>query len=267
LANALPSAGPLAGRGIVLTRPAHQAGTLAARVAAAGGRVILFPAIAILDPADFAPFNALVDRLHEFDLAIFISPNAVNKAMNRITVRRALPAGLAIAAVGHATANALRACGVANVIVPTDSFDSEALLALPALEAMTGKRVAIFRGEGGRELLGETLTARGARVEYAECYRRVKPCLDPAPLLDAWVRDELHAVVVTSSEGLNNLCEMIGKAGRSRLAGTPVFVPHARIAASANTRGLSKVVTTDAGDDGIVAGLCAYFSPAARDST
>jgi uroporphyrinogen-III synthase len=259
--TASSSARPLAGRGIVLTRPAHQAAPLAARVAAAGGRIILFPAIEILDPADFAPFNALIDRLHKFDLAIFISPNAVSKAMNVITARCALPAGLAIAAVGHATANALRTRGVSNVIAPADGFDSEALLALPALEAMAGRRVVIFRGEGGRELLGDTLTARGARVEYAECYRRVNPRLDPAPLLDAWAREELHAVVVTSSEGLDNLWKMLGKRGRMRLVGTPIFVPHARIAASARLRGLSKVVTTDAGDDGIVAGLCAYFFP------
>jgi uroporphyrinogen-III synthase len=260
VATVSSSAGTLAGRGIVVTRPAHQAGPLAARIAAAGGRVILFPAIAILDPAEFAPFNALIDRLHEFDLAIFISPNAVNKAMKAITARRALPVGLVIAAVGHATANALHARGVSNVIAPADGVDSEALLGLPALETMAGRRVVIFRGEGGRELLGDALTARGARVEYAECYRRVNPRLDPAPLFDAWAREELHAVVVTSSEGLDNLWEMLGKKGQTHLVGTPLFVPHPRIAASARLRGLSKVVTTGAGDDGIVAGLCTYFS-------
>jgi uroporphyrinogen-III synthase len=253
--------GPLAGRGIVITRPAHQAGSLAARVGAAGGRVILFPVIEIVDPADLEPLNALVDRLHKFDLAIFISPNAVNKAMNLVGARRTLPAGLAIAAVGHASVNALRSRGVADVIAPAQSFDSEALLALPALEDVAGKRVVIFRGEGGRELLGDTLIARGAQVEYAECYRRGRPQLDPAPLLNAWARDELHAVVVTSSEGLSNLFGMIGKAGATRLASTPVFVPHARIAETANMRGLTRVVITAAGDEGIVAGLCAYFSP------
>jgi uroporphyrinogen-III synthase len=258
---ASPSAGPLAGRGIVITRPAHQAGSLAARVAAVGGRAILFPVVEITDPADLTPLNALVDRLHEFDLAVFISPNAVSKAMDLISVRRALPARLRFAAVGDASANALRACGVAHVIAPAENFDSEALLALPALREAAGKRVVIFRGEGGREVLRDTLITRGAHVEYAECYRRVRPRLDPAPLLNAWVHDELHAVVVTSSEGLNNLFEMIGEAGEARLAGTPVFVPHVRIAKTANMRGLTRVVTTTAGDEGIVAGLCAYFSP------
>lgn len=260
MSAAPPSAGPLAGRGIVITRPAHQAGSLAARVAAVGGRAILFPVVEIADPADLTPLNALVDRLHEFDLAVFISPNAVSKAMNLINLRRALPARLSFAAVGDASANALRARGVAHVIAPAENFDSEALLALPALREAAGKRVVIFRGEGGREMLRDTLIARGAHVEYAECYRRVRPQLDPALLLDAWAHDELHAVVVTSSGGLNNLVEMIGKAGKARLAGTPVFVPHVRIAETANMRGLTSVVTTAAGDEGIVAGLCAHFS-------
>ena len=77
-----------------------------------------------------------------------------------------------------------------------------------------GKRVVVFRGDGGRELLADELTARGALVEYATCYRRARPGLDPAPLLAAWAaRRVSHAVTVTSSEGLRNLCEMVGRRG------------------------------------------------------
>lgn len=258
--STFPSVEPLAGRGIVITRPTHQTGSLAAEVRAAGGRAILFPVIEIVDPADLAPFNALVDRLQEFDLAIFISPNAVNKAMHFISTRRALPPGLRVAAVGRASVNALRARGVADVIAPADGFDSETLLALPEFGNVAGKRVVVFRGVGGREFLGDTLIARGAQVAYAECYRRVRPLLDPAPLLGAWARGEVHAVVITSSEGLNNLFQMIGKAGEAGLAATPVFVPHPRIAETARLLGLSRVITTAAGDEGMIAGLCAYFS-------
>lgn len=262
--KASPSVGPLAGRGIVITRPAHQAEPLAELIRAAGGRAILFPVIEIVDAEDRASLYELIDRLDAFDLAVFISPNAVNRAMNLIASRRTLPAALRIAAIGRASVDALGRRGITDVIAPAHGFDSEALLDLPPLRDVAGKRVVIFRGAGGRELLGDTLMARGARVEYAECYRRGKPALDPAALLAAWARGELHAIVVTSSEGLKNFFEMIGKPGRIRLATTPVVVPHPRIAEAARGLGLSNVVITAAGDEGIVAGLCEYFAAAAR---
>lgn len=251
---------PLAGRGIVITRPAHQAQMLAAQVRAAGGRVILFPTIEITEPENLRPFHAVVDRLQDFDVAIFVSPNAVSRAFDLIAARRTLPRNLVIAAMGDATVGALQSRGVPGIIAPVHSFDSEALLALPAFQQAKGKRVVIVRGQGGRELLGATLIARGAHVEYAECYRRIVPKASPAPLYEAWSRNELHAFVVTSSIGLKNLFEMIGAAGAERLAVTPVFVPHSRIAENAATRGLQKVVVTAAGDAGVAAALCAYFS-------
>lgn len=255
---------PLAGRGIVVTRPAHQARGLADLIHAAGGHAIVFPVLEILDAEDLRPLNALIDRIDEFDLAIFISPNAVSKALNLIRARRALPAALRIAAIGRGSVNALGRFGVTDVIAPAARFDSEALLALPALAEVAGKRVVIFRGEGGRELLGDTLTERGARLEYAECYRRGKPNVDAAPLMKAWARGELHAIVITSSEGLRNLFDIVGKLGQAWLRRTPLIVPHPRIAETARELGLANVVLTEAGDEGICAGLCWYFGAVAR---
>lgn len=117
-------------------------------------------------------------------------------------------------------------------------------------------------GEGGRELLGDTLAARGASVEYVECYRRARPRADAAPLLRAWARNEVHAVIVTSSEGLRNLFEMIGKLGQSWLRRTPLLVPHPRIAAAARELGCTNVVETGPGDDGLLEALQQLFSPA-----
>jgi uroporphyrinogen-III synthase len=124
---------------------------------------------------------------------------------------------------------------------------------------MNGRRVVIFRGAGGREVLGAALRGRGAAVEYAECYRRVKPMLDAAPLLEAWSRPGLDAIVVTSSEGLRNFADMIGPDGRERLPETPLFVPHPRIAEAAQGLGVRTVIVTGPGDEGIVNGLGAYF--------
>jgi uroporphyrinogen-III synthase len=253
--------GALAGRAILVTRPARQAEQLATLIRAAGGEVILYPVIEIRDIDDPDRLYDLIDRLDEFDLAVFISPNAAHKALSLIGARRALPATLAVAAVGPGTAKALAELGVTNVLAPAGRGDSEALLALPQLAQPRGKRVVVFRGEGGRELLADELTARGAAIEYATCYRRARPAADAARLLDAWTNGALHAVTVTSSEGLRNLCEMAGTAGRALLAKTPVFVSHPRIAETARTLGLTQViVAADPGDEGLVAALIEHFS-------
>ena len=253
---------PLAGKSIVVTRPAHQSGELAALIRAAGGVALLFPVLEISDVEDLKPLLAIVARLDEFDLAVFISPNAVNKAMNLITAHRALPPTLRCAAVGRGSVKELARFGVSHVIAPSRRFDSEGLLELPELQEVRDRRVVIFRGDGGRELLGDTLKARGAHVEYAECYRRAMPNLDAAPLLKAWARNELDAVTVTSSEGLRNLYEMIGTLGRQWLRKTAVFVPHSRIAGVARELGLTHVTVTEAGDEGLMRALIAHFAAA-----
>jgi uroporphyrinogen-III synthase len=253
---------PLKGKSIVVTRPAHQAQAFARLVTGAGGRAILFPAIEIRDIEDPGPFVRLVDRLDEFDLAVFVSPNAVERAMSLISARRKLPRRLQVATVGGGSVRALERFGVTGILAPQGRSDSEALAELPALAAVSGRRVVIFRGAGGREALAETLRARGATVEYAECYRRVRPEFDAAPLLEAWARKGVDAVTVTSSEGLRNFADMIGPAGRERLPATPLFVPHPRIAEAAHELGVRKVIVTGPGDDGMLTGLTAYFAAA-----
>jgi len=250
----------LAGRRVVLTRPAGQAAHLAALIRAAGGEPVLFPALEILDATELQPVIALIDRLEAFDLAIFVSANAVDKALALVQARRAWPAGLRVATVGRGSERALKRHGFAAVIAPRERFDSEALLDLSELKAVAGKHVVIFRGDGGRELLGDTLAARGAAVEYAECYRRGRPTADTAPLLALWQRHELDAFTVTSSEGLANLHDMLGVAGRRCLQQTPLFAPHERIAAAARALGVETVVLTGAGDEGLVAGLASFFA-------
>jgi uroporphyrinogen-III synthase len=253
-----PSA--LAGRRVVVTRPAGQTGHMAALIRAAGGEPVLFPALEILDAVDLQPVRALIERLDAFDLAIFVSANAVNKALDLVYAQRAWPGGLRVATVGRGSERALERRGFSAVIAPRERFDSEALLELPELKAVQGKRAVIFRGEGGRELLGATLSARGAAVEYAECYRRSRPQADIAPLLGLAARHELDAFTVTSSEGLENLHDMLGEAGRQWFRQTPLFAPHERIAAAARALGVKTVVLTGPGDDGLVAGLAAFFA-------
>ena len=245
---------PLAGLNIVVTRPREQAGHLAQRIELAGGKVVLFPLLEITPVADPQMLQALVERLHEFELAVFISPNAVRYGMEAIHDKGNLPVKLKIATIGQSSAKALRDLGVQDVIAPQDRFDSESLLAMPELQNVAGWRVVIFRGNGGRELLGDALKARGATVEYAECYQRSKPRQDSATLLAA----DPHAIIVTSSEALSYLWDMFDEQGRTRLAAVPLFVPHTRIADSAQRLGWSHVIESAEGDDGLLSSLVGW---------
>lgn len=239
---------PLAGKRIVVTRPRELAGGLATLIRQSGGDALLYPAIEIRDPENAAPARALLARLQEFDLAVFVSPSAVRKALE-LSAGRAWPR---TAAVGEGTRRELEQRGFHGLIAPSGQADSEALLALPELKQVAGSKVLILRGAGGRELLGETLAARGAKVAYAECYRRVRPATVP-------LAGRIDAACVSSGEALQNLVAMLG---RERLRQTPVFVPHPRVEAQARECGLDRPVLAGPGDAGMLAALVAYFGAA-----
>lgn len=247
----------LAGMRVLVTRPAHQADALARLIEAEGGEAIRFPVVEILEPEDSTALLRIIDRLDEFDLAIFISPNAVNKALNLILARRTLPPNLALACVGRGSAKELKHFGCENIIVPSGRFDSEGLLALPALTDVRGKRIVIFRGDGGREVLGHTLAARGAEVEYAECYRRAKPTADSTVLMRRWARGGIDAVTVTSVAGLRNLFDLVGKLGQQWLIKTPTVVISERMAEVCRELGYKSppLVADEASDEGILRAL------------
>ncbi len=248
---------PLAGCTVLVTRPAQQAGALAQKVAAAGGEAFVFPALGIEPVAADQLADALA-YLAGADIAIFISPNAAQFGMAAIRAHGGLPGALRVFAVGPGTARALAAQGVEGAITP-DGQDSEALLALPHLQAVAGRRVVIVRGVGGRPLMADTLRARGADVRFMECYRRICPHADPAPLLARWQAGGIDAVTIASAETLRNLAALLGEPGAPWLAATPLFAPHEKIAEAARRFGIAHVITTPGGDDGLLDGLVNWF--------
>jgi len=250
--------GALAGRRVLITRPVEQARALERMLRDAGGEPVCAPAIEIRDLADPAPFYAVAGRLASFDLAIFVSRNAVSRALD-LLAGRPWPAGLQVATVGQGSRAALEQRGFGNVIAPAAQSDSEALLALPAFAAVRGKQIVIFRGEGGRELLGRELAARGASVEHAACYRRVVPQADR--MRCAWAGG-MDAVTVSSAEGLANMLAMLGEDAARRLSRIPLFVPHPRVAREALRRGLERVIVAGPGDAEMVSALVAHFGAA-----
>jgi uroporphyrinogen-III synthase len=242
---------PLARLNIVVTRPRDQAIGLTRRITELGGNAILFPLLEIKPAADASELNSLKQHLSAYDLLIFISPNAVKFGMSALGI---VPSAVRVATVGQSSAQALRDLGIAQVIAPTERFDSEALLGLPELQNVTGLHVAILRGNGGRELLGDTLKVRGALVDYVSCYERSKPESDA----DSLLKTGPHAINVTSSEALGNLWQGLTVSSKTRFANLPLFVPHARIAELAQQQGWKNIILTAAGDDGLLVALVAW---------
>lgn len=254
------TAARLAGIGILVTRPRQQAETLLEQIRAEGGTALALPALEIAPPRDPHALAERIGHLRDYDRIVFVSPTSVEEAWPQILARHGdWPDRFHLAAVGQGSARMLRHFGARQVIAPDDGADSESLLALPEMQAVAGQRILIMRGEGGREVLAEGLRQRGATVDYAECYRRVPPQLDPAPILALWRQGGVQAVTVTSSEILANLIALLGADGLALLRATPLFVIHPRIAAAARERGLTEVIVTQPGDAGLLAALLHRF--------
>jgi uroporphyrinogen-III synthase len=251
---------------ILVTRPAHQAKALCDLIGAAGGEAILLPAIEIVPPKDPRAAQFVIDRLGDFNLAVFISANAVAYGDDLVSARRgSWPPALRIAAVGRRSAEQLALRGLPVDICPAAGYSSESLLADDALQEaqVAGKHVIVFRGEGGRELIADTLSGRGARVEYAEVYGR-RPPSDGAAVFARLMREGwVDVVIVSSNEGLDNLLSMAGPA-RARLLQTRLVVISERTEAHARDLGfeLTPCVATESSDAGLVEALRACYAPA-----
>ena len=252
---------------VVITRPAAQAGPLAARIAALGWRVTLLPLLEIhaLDGEDeCAQLQAVLARLAQYDLVAFVSPNAIDCVFAHLA---AWPPGVPLAVVGEGSKMALAAHGVtaanASITSPFDTArsDSEHLLLALDLPALRGKRVLIVRGDGGRDYLADGLRAAGAEVEFVTAYRRKVPTLTPA--LRATLENLLqhnNDWIITSSEALRGLLALLGEMGDQKMAVVKMqqqhlIVPHARIAQTAAALGFARVTLTGSGDAGVLAAL------------
>ena len=256
----MPEAATLRGVRVLVTRPVHQAEALAALIESAGGEAVCLPTVEIVPPADPAALNAVLDRLHEFGFAIFISPNAVLQAVPLLRACGGVPKTLQLAAVGQGTRRALQAAGFPEVLAPEECFDSESLLELLPHALVAGKNILIFRGEGGRALLGESLTARGAQVHYAECYRRIPPRQPDAAVLARLRQGDIDMLTITGLAGLRHLYGLVGESGRARLLATPLVAVSERQAQAARELGFNAElrIATQASDAAILTELLAW---------
>lgn len=213
----------LNGLRVWVTRPAHQAGGLAAAIEAAGGTALNEPLLTIEPPSDRDAARRELAEAGEADVVVFTSANAVEGAW-------ALQGDWAprgrLAAIGAATAEALRERTGADVLTPQD-YTSEGLLALAELRNVAGQRVAIVSGEGGRRHLDKVLAERGARIVRAAVYRRARAPIPPSRLRT--LLETADAIVVTSGEALDHLASITPDESRPLLRGRQLVVPSARV--------------------------------------
>lgn len=241
----------LQGLKVLVTRPAGSAEPLCDAIQRAGGEAFAFPVLEIQPAPDDSRARGLLADFDKFDWAIFVSRNAVDAALR---LRGDLfNNGPRLAAIGKATARALAGHAAGEVVFPAGGSTSEDLLAMEELREMDGKRVLIVRGTGGREHLAAALRERGARVEYAEVYRRTRPEVDIGDLLASWSRRKFDLILLTSGEAMDNLLAMLGEHAGLALQ-TAVLVISGRLAELARERGFQQTpfITREAGDAAIL---------------
>lgn len=236
--------------GVAVTRPTNQATKLTQLIEATGGNVIPFPLIEITALDDYSQFEQVITDIHDFDWILFISSNAVQNSMPRL-IKQGIPKHLKFAAIGPTTAETLKGFGIDEVLTPNERFDSESLLSLPAMHDMQGKKVMLVRGIGGRDVLANTLTQRGAQVTFAECYQRINPQTNCDALAQAFAKQQLQRIVVTSSEAMRYLLAMAGDT--EWLKQVTLCVNHARVAEEPLKMGLTVKVANASGDAAMLA--------------
>jgi uroporphyrinogen-III synthase len=248
---------------VVITRPRAQAEALARQVAALGREPVVLPLLEIYPLADQSALIATLAGLERYAMVAFVSPNAIDAAFAHIGQ---WPAGVTLAVLGEGSRGALARHGIddanARIVSPADPArsDSENLLQTLDLAALAGKDVLIVRGESGRELMADGLRAAGANVTTVAAYRRSVPPMTPE------LRARLQGLlaqqndwIITSSEALRGLLALVGELGDpkyvAKMQQQRVIIPHARIAETAASLGLTRLTLCGSGDERLLAAL------------
>ncbi|MBT3265045.1 MAG: uroporphyrinogen-III synthase [Acidiferrobacteraceae bacterium] len=234
----------LDGVSVVVTRAPHQSRELCDLIEVAGGEAVCFPVTKIepLPDNDTAVIEGL-KKLSQADMTIFVSPNAVSFGFDLLQRRGlALSAHTQVFAIGPGTARQLASRGAGVDGVPQGRYDSEALLALPALQNIRGLSVLIIRGLAGRETLAQTLAQRGATVSHLPCYRRTRPDRVDVKVMERWRDTGFDVVVLTSASAANHLWSILAGNADTLLGETALVVSSERISTHCRSLGFTGTI-------------------------
>ena len=203
---------PLFGKTVIVTRARAQASALTKKLEAQGARVLEVPAIKIVPPADFAPLDKAIAEIDTYKWLILTSVNGVEYFFNRLQKAgkdsRALW-GIKIAAIGSATAEALKSYGITADLIPS-AYKAEELADALAEDTKAGDKLLLARAKVARNVLPERLRALGAHVDVVAAYETVADCQNKEELLEALESGEASVVTFTSSSTVTNLLDVLG---------------------------------------------------------
>lgn len=245
---------------VLVTRPEQQAEALCEAIENLGGRAICFPVIEITQSDNQLAAKTILENIPQYDIGIFISRNAVDWTMKLLdektsTQKKSNLDKLTLIAIGAATAETLKQVSSAQVVT-NNGVNSEALLELDALSAdvIHGKKIIIFRGQGGREFLAKMLRERGAKVDYVEVYRRNCPEYSRDVINEHWSSSKPDVVIVTSNNGLENLFSLLDKKQRNLLLSKQLVVMGERMLDFSIDLGFTRppIVAEENSDEGIL---------------
>ena len=253
---------------ILITRPRHQAEQICKWIEDAGGHAIQLALLNIADLKDISRVIQLLRHFDRFDMAIFVSANAVHKTddlMNTLGI--GFPSHMKVAAIGRQTAKTLRDLGHRVDLTPQHGFNSEAFLAMRQTQEVKDLHIVIFRGVGGRELIRRGLLERGANVEYAEVYRRLKPSIADTGVRRKLCESNINLITITSSEAIRNLHSLIAESGQNSLLDICLLAGSRRIAETARSLGFTRIrAAPDPSDSSVFTEILKWAQESERNS-
>lgn len=235
---------------ILVTRPSPSGAQLTRQLRDTGCSAWHFPLLDFVAGDELDKLPDLLRELRTDDLLFALSGQAVRYASAYLAQsNRTWPCYVQAFAPGQATARLLQRSSGLAVNYPCSREASEMLLQLSALRQVAGKCALILRGNGGRELLGETLRQRGAKVVFCECYQRRYLAFNGDKQANLWQQLGIDTLVVTSSEMLQQLFAQIPAVYHNWLFACRLVVVSERLANIAHQRGWQNVVIADNADN------------------
>ena len=268
---------------IIVTRPAGQARQLievlgrAIEASDVSKRslpeILSLPLLTIVPKSEEHLADHIASALSNANLAIFVSPNAIESVMRLLErdwqdfSKKITPIGV----MGGSSHSALKNHGVGleenptPIIIPKNNehWDSEGLWKeLQSLQwDWHNKKIVIFKGEGGRDWLAETFKNAGATVEAISTYARIPLDLNnPSWQLVREMDLSKSLWLLTSSEAVRYLGEVMKDQFAQNLSSASALCPHHNIADAAELIGFGEVFTSEPGDEALIKSTLAWLT-------